>query len=212
MKWYPLNPDARTEYVRTVTRINTELHDSYFTVADFDQELSHGHSIELQPSRTMGYNNKVWNGVTYEMSLSSKRYFRRVYSIMDFCAEMGGLFNVFGKLSLAAVVGVNYFGSYQFVMAELFYDRFAAKDKRPSNTKQYIGKKKANKVQWRAIKTLILNLYTFAPKFCYSCCKPGRSYKLKRDGFNQALKETNIAYIIQQIRILKAAVKSNYKR
>ena len=158
----------------------------------------------------MGYNNKVWNGVTYEMSLSSKRYFRRVYGIMDFLAEMGGLFGAFGSLSLAIVVGINYFGSYQFVMAELFYDRFAAKDKRPSNTKQYIGRKKANKVQWRAIETLILNLYTFAPKICFSCCKPSRSNKLKRYGFKQTLEEANIVYIIQQIRILKAAVKSNY--
>ena len=81
-------------------------------MADFDQELSKGHSIELQPSRTMGYNNKIWNGVTYEMSLSSKRYFRRVYGIMDFLPEMGGLFGAFGSLSLATVVGINYFGSY----------------------------------------------------------------------------------------------------
>ena len=60
----------------------------------------------------MGYNNKIWNGVTYEMSLSSKRYFRRVYGIMDFLPEMGGLFGAFGSLSLATVVGINYFGSY----------------------------------------------------------------------------------------------------
>ena len=84
----------------------------------------------------MGYNNKIWNGVTYEMSLSSKRYFRRVYSIMDFFAEMGGLAGSFGSLSFAAVYCFNYFGSYQFVMAELFYDRFAVNDKRPSKTKQ----------------------------------------------------------------------------
>ena len=36
VKWYPLNSDSRTEYVRMVTRINTELYDSYFSVANFD--------------------------------------------------------------------------------------------------------------------------------------------------------------------------------
>ena len=93
----------------------------------------------------MGYNNKIWNGVTYEMSLSSNRYFRRVYGVMDFLSEMGGLFSIFASLSLAIVCGINYFGSYHFVMAELFYDRFSRNLTKPSKTQQLIGSKKVNK-------------------------------------------------------------------
>ena len=197
VKWYPLNPDARTEYVSMVTRINTELYDSPWTIAELDQEISDGHSIELQPSRTMGYNNRIWNGVTYEISLTSKRYFRRVYGIMDFMAEMGGLFGAFGSIFLAMVVGFNYFGSYQFVMAELFYDRTSDGSRRASMSAKFIGKKKVNNVQWNALKTLMLNLYTFAPKVCLRCCKPNRAIRMRAKGFTQVLKETNILYIIQ---------------
>ena len=71
----------------------------------------------------MGYKNRIWNGVTYEISLTSRRYFRRVYSIMDFLSDMGGLFGALGSIFLALAIGMNYFGSYQFVMAELFYER-----------------------------------------------------------------------------------------
>ena len=131
------------------------------------------------------------------MSLSSNSYLRRVYGIMDFLAEMGGLFGAIGSLSLAIVVSINYFGSYHFVMAELFYDRFSIEYTKPSKTRQLIGSKKVNRVQWSAIKTLILNFYTFAPKYCFCCCKPSRSNKLKTHGFKQVLKETNIVYIIQ---------------
>ena len=63
------------------------------------------------------------NAVTYEVSLTSNRYFRRVYSIMDFLSELGGLFTALGALFLLIIKGLNYYGSYQFVMAELFYSK-----------------------------------------------------------------------------------------
>lgn len=62
------------------------------------------------------------NAVTFEMSLSNNRYFRRIYSIMDIVAELGGMFSAIGSITLLIITGLNYFGSYQFVMAELFYN------------------------------------------------------------------------------------------
>ena len=144
--WYPLNPDARTEYVRMVTRLNTELYDSYMSVASLDEELNDGHVIDQWPSRNMGYNNRIQNGVTYEISLTSKRYFRRVYSIMDFMSEMGGLFGAIGSIFLATIIGLNYFGSYQFLMAELFYSRSSLKPSPGINNRDFIGSKEVNNV------------------------------------------------------------------
>ena len=57
------------------------------------------------------------------MSIKNKAYFRRVYTIMDYMSEMGGLFGAIGSIFLAIIVGLNYFGSYQFLIAELFYNR-----------------------------------------------------------------------------------------
>ena len=50
-------------------------------------------------------------------------YFRRVYTMMDFLSDMGGLFGAFGSIFLLITIGLNYFGSYQFLMAELFYSK-----------------------------------------------------------------------------------------
>ena len=60
----------------------------------------------------MGYNNRVWNGVTYEISLNSRRYFRRVYTIMDLMSDMGGLFGAWATIVSMIIIGLNYFGSY----------------------------------------------------------------------------------------------------
>ena len=46
-----------------------------------------------------------------------------VYTIMDFMSDMGGIFGAFGSIFLLITIGLNYFGSYQFLMAELFYSK-----------------------------------------------------------------------------------------
>lgn len=55
------------------------------------------------------------------MSLTNDHYFRRVYNFMDLIAEIGGLFTAFGSIFMLMTGALNYFGSYQFVMTELFY-------------------------------------------------------------------------------------------
>lgn len=44
------------------------------------------------PTRQMPYSNTFHNAITYEMSLNSNVYLRRVYSILDFVSDLGGLF------------------------------------------------------------------------------------------------------------------------
>ena len=77
----------------------------------------------IEPNRDLPYKNRFQNAITYEVTLTLTRYFRRVYSILDFLSEIGGLFSTFTRLFLLIITGLNYFGSYQFVMRELFYDR-----------------------------------------------------------------------------------------
>ena len=55
------------------------------------------------------------------MSLDQRFYFRQVYSFLDFLAEIGGLFSAFSKICLLIITALNYFGSFQFVMADNFY-------------------------------------------------------------------------------------------
>ena len=46
-----------------------------------------------------------------------------VYSSLDFLSELGGLFSAIGRIFLIVITALNYFGSFQFVMADNFYYR-----------------------------------------------------------------------------------------
>ena len=75
------------------------------------------------PTRGLPYDNKFQNAITYEVSINQKRYFRSVYSIMDYFSQIGGLLSLFGSFCLLIITCLNYFGSYQYLMGESFYDR-----------------------------------------------------------------------------------------
>lgn len=57
-----------------------------------------GFFIERQPNRELLFKNRWQNALTLEMSLNKKHYFRRVYSGLDFAADMGGLFGAIAPL------------------------------------------------------------------------------------------------------------------
>ena len=69
------------------------------------------------PGRDMPYNNRFHNAITYEVSLVNHTYNRRVVNILDYLSEMGGLFNALKIIFYLVVAGLNYYGSYQYLMA-----------------------------------------------------------------------------------------------
>ena len=98
----------------------------------------------------MHYPNYFQNAVTFEVSLNQKHYIRKVYSLLDYFSELGGLFGFLARIFMFLATSLNYFGSYQFLMAELFYSR--------SQKESSKSKAARNDVQWNSIKTLILNI------------------------------------------------------
>ena len=133
--------------------------------------------------------------ITYELSGDQHFYFRTVYSSLDFLSEIGGLFSSFSRICLVLITGLNYWGSFQFVMADNFYYRSG-------------GKNYKNNVQWNSMKSIRLNCHHRCPKkLLCCCCKPNEDQRLKSRGFSHILHETSISYIIQQLRVLKAACK-----
>ena len=104
----------------------------------------------------MPYKNNYQNALTYELSLDKHFYYRSVYSSLDFLSELGGLFSAFGRFCLLIITAFNYFGSFQFVMADNFFYR---------NGKSY-----KNDVQWNSVNSLLLNIHTFLPKRLLCCC------------------------------------------
>ena len=68
----------------------------------------------------MTYDVPFQTAVTFEVSLNLTSYYRRVYSILDLLSDVGGLFGAISPLCLAITGFFQYYGPYQFVMADLF--------------------------------------------------------------------------------------------
>ena len=94
---------------------------------------------------------------------------------------------------------MNYFGSFQFVMADNFFYR---------NGMDESGKKYKNDVQWNSLKSLRLNMHTFLDEKQQICCiKPNAAQRRRAKCYDHLLQEASVSHIIQQIRVLNAAAK-----
>ena len=54
------------------------------------------------------------------MSTDRKQYYRRVYGGLDYIADLGGLLGAVAAVCRVIMGIFNFYGSYQFVMSELF--------------------------------------------------------------------------------------------
>ena len=64
------------------------------------------------PNRELPYKNLFQNAVTFEMSLNQKQYFRRVYSLLDFLSDVGGLYSAVSPICMLLIVLMNFNSSY----------------------------------------------------------------------------------------------------
>ena len=120
MFWYTLSPTHRTEYVNIVHRSKMDLNDSVFNIGGiFSQEFL-GFTEKKSFMRELSYRNNIHNAVTFEMSHDLKHYYRRVYSFLDFFADIGGLFGALGPFCIGIITAFHFHGPYQFLMAYLF--------------------------------------------------------------------------------------------
>ena len=207
IKWYALTNQTRKDYVNLLTRTKmNHLDDLFF---NFNSKIRESFDYDQLPARDMVYRNKIWNAITYEMSMNQKQLDRRVYTSLDLASDLGGLFTTLSSICLLIVTLVNYYGSYQFVMEDTFYDR--AKIGSPWLWSTTVKRYDFNDVQWNTIKTFKVNLHTFfwkyLPKCCRCCIKPNRKQRQRSAALNYNLNETNIANIIMELRVLKAAAK-----
>lgn len=54
LKWFTLNPDNHSDYVRKITRTKMDLNDDYWGVS---QDLITGHYIESEQMRSLPYHD-----------------------------------------------------------------------------------------------------------------------------------------------------------
>ncbi len=80
------------------------LNDSIINMGSLQTEKAFGYLTKRDPSRELPYLNNFHNSITYEMSLDQTKYFRRVYGILDFLADMGGLFGAISPVCFSIVM------------------------------------------------------------------------------------------------------------
>ena len=71
---------------------NLELKDSLLDAGALTEEYEVVFRTEDMPLRIMPYKNKFKTAVTFELSHSQRIYYRRVYSILDWLRDIGGLY------------------------------------------------------------------------------------------------------------------------
>ena len=79
-------------------RSKVELNDYQFNVGSLVVDDTKGFVAKISGGRILPYSNRMWNTITYEMSLTQHAYSRTVYNSLDFLSEIGGLFSALGPL------------------------------------------------------------------------------------------------------------------
>ena len=108
---FPLTPDYPTEDIYQIERTYVELNDKPMSLVNLRKDNFEGFELNKLASRLIndGVLDRV---VTFEMSLKRKFYKRSVYNVIDFLADIGGLFNSFRVLAFVMVSVFQYWGSY----------------------------------------------------------------------------------------------------
>ena len=100
-----------------------ELNDLPYHVAGIGLENEKGFYSVRQPSRQIPYINNWKNAITIEMSMDRRVYSRKVYAVLDFVSDVGGLFGAISPICILILALVNFWSSYQFLMGDLFVER-----------------------------------------------------------------------------------------
>ena len=167
MFWYTLSPTHRTEYVNTVNRSKMDLNDSVFNIGGILSEEFLGFTERKSFMRELSYRNKIHNAVTFEMSHDLKHYYRRVYSFLDFFADIGGLFGSLGPACVGLITAFHFHAPYQILMAHLFKN--SGENENVNYKGEPIPLTSHIDVQWHALKSMRHTCQTYVPRKYRMC-------------------------------------------
>ena len=109
--WFPLTPDSRTDYVLHVVRTSIQLFDKQMTVAGAGLEDLVGFYAQREAGRVIPYLNDWQTAITIEMSMNRHDYFRKVYNILDFISDVGGLYGAVSPICIIFLIIFNFWSS-----------------------------------------------------------------------------------------------------
>ena len=103
---------------------------------------------------------------------------RRVYSVLDWAADVGGLLGAISPFCVSLVYIFHYKSQYMFMMKELFVEAVPSNinDSNPTSSLSKkelateVRKKMKNTTQWSCCGVLLMNLKLVMPKKLQICC------------------------------------------
>lgn len=94
---------TRLETVKMITRSELVLNDFRLNVGNLLVDETSGFNILKSETRLLPYSNRMWNAITYEMSLTRQAYHRKVFNSLDFLSAVGGLFSALVPLGFVII-------------------------------------------------------------------------------------------------------------
>ena len=79
--------------------------------------MDHGHGLE------QSFDSKVKTTVIFQLSRTQLNYLRQVDTCFDLLASLGGLLSALAIVCKTLVSLLQFYGSYQFIMHDLFTER-----------------------------------------------------------------------------------------
>ena len=147
-----------------------------------------------------------------ELSAKQVTHVRRVYTLIDMLAGIGGLFNTLYLVCLIIITIFHFYGSYHFLSQDLFTDnkrrvktsRKAIEIFRPGRSWFMTVRPQLpvleRSVQWDAWRTLKINCMTFVWPYCKRLCKCKKlnRYRLRQvKSLKHVTAEVSISSIIK---------------
>lgn len=157
-------------------------------------------------TRFMGYPNRIWNSITYELSLEREEYHRQVYNTLDFLGDLGGLFSALAACGYIFILIFQFRGANMFLMNTMIPKDGENEQEEDINTQdKYYS-------QWSCCRKSYVNLRVRCPRNvvnrCCTCLKMNRRDRiLYNNNLCQLEKEIHITHIVKTLRTLKAAVR-----
>ena len=151
-----------------------ELNDSIFNLGELLTENEVGYYVDNRLNREMTYIEKDFmNSITYEMSLDKHVHFRRVYSLFDWAADIGGILGAVTAICGFILYLFHSNSQYLYLMKEMFVEPVSYSDEL-SKSKRHMEDEARDKIknttQWDCFSVVAVNLKMCLPKRLQVLC------------------------------------------
>ena len=191
-----------TEIVYRVKRSVMSLNDSLMGLNFLFREEKPGFIIDHEATaETFMEDAGVQTMISYELSTVQINYYRQLDTILDLLSSLGGLFSALSLIFYCIVSLFHFYGSYQFIMEDLFTNEKSSmfvKSLRQKEKERKSEKLQKTSVRFDCMKVVMLNLQAFiCPSACLKILKLSRRRRLIAKSYKHTLKEISITRIIK---------------